>query len=226
MLGPWHGVHGRFRCTAHSRWCRDFQEELFTTGGKKRGGGGGEEKKKNKKVLVRQSLPKNLSMEEICLYRRNVCGNQNKLLHQPQLNWPSRQLRKLSPWVGMGIAERSETKKASKCRNKQTSKGVSFWGTTALDNLAQLTQLRSTAAIFRLRAVFYLAAALWGVPPFPTAPGGSNPLMERKGLCLCMDVSSGKLMAELLPRKQEPQAVPELLPSSGGGQGRGEQQGR
>lgn len=43
--------------------------------------------------------------------------------------------------------------------NKQASKGVSSWSTTALENVAQLMQMRCMAAIFRLHVVFYLAAA-------------------------------------------------------------------
>lgn len=62
--------------------------------------------------------------------------------------------------------------------------------TTALDNLAQMMQTRRRAAIFRVHAVFYLAAAL------PTRPEDAIP--GRKGSAF--GCSSRRGVAELLPR--------------------------
>lgn len=117
---------------------------------KKRGGWGGGEKKNQKKVLVKHSLLKNL----LCLWKPEQASP------SPPVELAQQAAAEAVSLHGCGNCRAIRNKKASKCRSKQTSKGVSSWDTTALDNLAQLTQMRSTAAIFRLRAVFYLAAAL------------------------------------------------------------------
>jgi len=117
------------------------------------GGGRKEEKKKRRKRKTRKKKKRKKRSWQSKVYKKRILH-----LRKPEPAPPSPPAEFAKQAAGeavslpgcgncRGIRNKEHTNAGI---NKEAGKGVSSWSTTALENLAQLTQIRRTAAIFRL----------------------------------------------------------------------------